>query len=184
MFVCFYLKDLSVDVYDEAERRLTNAILEPLSNVASETGIDRAFPPLDRPHSVAVPNCSAKHSLALFFLPPNTAYSSVRNQARQKLGRLSMTEFRALAVDVLTDAANRLVPLVESSQVMLPPPAPQPLVLLPQPKRVLQKHNYISYELPPCVGLAGERHSPRTVQQLKQPSVHEEINDDPVYDQV
>lgn len=57
-------------------------------------------------------------SLILFFLPPNTAYTSVRNQARQKLGRLSMTAFRALLVDVLHEAARRLVPILESTSAL------------------------------------------------------------------
>ncbi|VUZ41065.1 unnamed protein product [Hymenolepis diminuta] len=57
-------------------------------------------------------------SLILFFLPPNTSYTSVRNQARQKLGRLSMTAFRALVVDVLHEAAHRLVPMLESTSAL------------------------------------------------------------------
>lgn len=57
-------------------------------------------------------------SLILFFLPPNTSYTSVRNQARQKLGRLSMTAFRALVVDVLNEASSRLVPILESTSAL------------------------------------------------------------------
>ncbi|EUB60821.1 ARF GTPase-activating protein GIT2 [Echinococcus granulosus] len=74
-------------------------------------------------------------SLILFFLPPNTAYTSVRNQARQKLGRLSMTAFRALVVDVLHEAAHRLVPLLESSSTV-------PLAVV-RPK--MRHHEYTTY---------------------------------------
>ncbi|KAL7064986.1 hypothetical protein AAHC03_05211 [Spirometra sp. Aus1] len=111
-------EDLCIDVYDEAERRLTNAILEPSFEENGER-TERlqnggANGDSQRPRSAMA---SAKHSLALFFLPPNTAYSTVRNQARQKLGRLSVTEFRTLVVDVLTEAANRLTPLLENAAV-------------------------------------------------------------------
>ncbi|VDN16692.1 unnamed protein product, partial [Dibothriocephalus latus] len=109
-------EDLCIDVYDEAERRMTNAILEPSFEENGER-TERltnggAHGDGQRPRSAMA---SAKHSLALFFLPPNTAYSTVRNQARQKLGRLSVTEFRTLVVDVLTEAANRLSPLLENA---------------------------------------------------------------------
>ncbi|KAL3312595.1 glycerophosphoinositol permease [Cichlidogyrus casuarinus] len=90
---------LCIDVYDEAERRLTNSIM------------------LDQRAQKQDPNAGS----SLPFLPPNTAYSSVRNQARQKLGRLSPEEFQALALDTLCEAATRLVPLFPAKKAPLTP---------------------------------------------------------------
>ncbi|VDM21760.1 unnamed protein product [Hydatigera taeniaeformis] len=149
---CSRWGDLCIDVYDEAERRLTNSFLEPTIEAPSPSGpISRPLPPSGgslsgRPQSMAAvggisgttastTTTARPSSLILFFLPPNTAYTSVRNQARQKLGRLSMTAFRALVVDVLHEAAHRLVPLLESSSTI-------PLAVV-RPK--MRHHEYTTY---------------------------------------
>ncbi|VDO02781.1 unnamed protein product [Rodentolepis nana] len=156
------LSDLCIDIYDEAERRLTNSFLESTAEPPNSTGptfihggnvSTRPLPPPTtsggRPHSMSgallssIPPSSAvlqpvnntrPSSLILFFLPPNTSYTSVRNQARQKLGRLSMTAFRALVVDVLHEAARRLVPVLESTSAL-------PLAVV-RPK---MRHEYITF---------------------------------------
>lgn len=122
--VCWtYLQDLCIDVYDEAERRLTNSFLELLESPTSEAKPANGFShPL--PHSNgtrAADEREPKHEkllspallrqLTLFFLPLNTAYTSIRNQARQKLGRLSTVEFHSLVLDILTEVSKRLLPL-------------------------------------------------------------------------
>ncbi|THD22173.1 GIT2 [Fasciola hepatica] len=115
-------EDLCVDVYDEADRRLTNSFLEAtdVSNAEEKTHgnqdknhsdgsrRDVGQVPVPPPHKITP---SANRSLTLYFLPPNTAYSSVRNQARQKLGRLSTVEFHTLVLDILTEVSARLLPL-------------------------------------------------------------------------
>uniref|UniRef100_A0A0X3PBX0 Arf-GAP domain-containing protein n=1 Tax=Schistocephalus solidus TaxID=70667 RepID=A0A0X3PBX0_SCHSO len=149
-------EDLCIDVYDEAERRLTNAILEPNFEENGERTecLQNGSVHGDgqRPRSAMA---SAKHSLALFFLPPNTAYSTVRNQARQKLGRLSVTEFRTLVVDVLTEAANRLTPLLENATVRRRDAGASRLPLIGATRSAVSRHpsqphhNYSTYEQTP-----------------------------------
>ncbi|VDD83612.1 unnamed protein product [Mesocestoides corti] len=148
---------------------MTNSFLEPTFD-ANAVPATSAPSNTGRPHSMVAASTSVApsgpdkqpSSLILFFLPPNTAYSSVRNQARQKLGRLSMTEFRYLVVDVLHEAARRLVPLIESTSL--------PLAVV-KPKQ--RHHDYTSY---------GEDEAavvPRNRSKAGGGSV-----DDPVYDQV
>jgi len=75
-------EELAIDVYDEVDRRETDALwckLEPNSQ-----------------NGVVVP-----------FLPVNPDYSATRNQGRQKLARLTHTEFAALAIDVLKEIRRR-----------------------------------------------------------------------------
>ncbi|XP_018651345.1 centaurin/arf-related [Schistosoma mansoni] len=139
--------DLCIDVYDEADRRLTNSFLENLdtfnnpkhlnnysifngsnasnndnNNTSTKNELHASIVKETRPTIQSGPNpslhktttlrqTSAITNLTLFFLPPNTTYSSVRNQARQKLGRLSTIEFHTLTLDVLTEASIRLLPL-------------------------------------------------------------------------
>ncbi|KAK4471374.1 hypothetical protein MN116_004808 [Schistosoma mekongi] len=141
--------DLCIDVYDEADRRLTNSFLENLDthnnkntkysndyrifngcnddnsndtnnglhNGTTKESASAIHPaPIPPPHKTTTtlqPHQAATSmtNLTLFFLPPNTTYSSVRNQARQKLGRLSTIEFHTLILDVLTEASIRLLPL-------------------------------------------------------------------------
>ncbi|VEL08583.1 unnamed protein product [Protopolystoma xenopodis] len=121
-------EDLCIDVYDEAERRLTNSILETLDqpNETSQTGRENGH--FSSKSGSTEPSAALVRSLMLYFLPPNTVYSSIRNQARQKLGRLSALEFHTLVIDILTEAAARLMPLF--------PPRPETLVIgsqLPPP---------------------------------------------------
>lgn len=112
-------EDLCVDVYDEADRRLTNSFLEIIDtelkshdkHSSKQTKGSRrevGQVPAPPPHKLTP---STNRSLTLYFLPPNTAYSSVRNQARQKLGRLSTVEFHTLVLDILTEVSARLLPL-------------------------------------------------------------------------
>ncbi|CAH8566149.1 unnamed protein product [Schistosoma haematobium] len=145
------IDDLCIDVYDEADRRLTNSFLENLdtfnnqkhlnnysvfngsnvsktdadennennnNNVSTKNELHNSIVKETRPDSrpslhktTTLRQTSAITNLTLFFLPPNTTYSSVRNQARQKLGRLSTIEFHTLTLDVLTEASIRLLPL-------------------------------------------------------------------------
>ncbi|CAH8502776.1 unnamed protein product [Schistosoma turkestanicum] len=138
--------NLCIDVYDEADRRLTNSFLENpdtfnsskhLNNYSlfNGSGVNRSIldnsdistknelhisaakesAPTPSSHktttATTLRQTSPVTNLTLFFLPPNTTYSSVRNQARQKLGRLSTIEFHTLTLDVLTEASIRLLPL-------------------------------------------------------------------------
>ncbi|XP_034950265.1 ARF GTPase-activating protein GIT1 [Chelonus insularis] len=76
------LEELTMDVYDEVDRRETEAVW-----LSSTTLPER---------STAVP-----------FLPVNPYLSSTRNQGRQKLARFTPQEFATLIVDILTEAARR-----------------------------------------------------------------------------
>lgn len=74
-------EELVMDLYDEVDRRETEAIWST-SSLNPETG--------------AVP-----------FLPTNPHLSATRNQGRQKLARFSQQEFTGLISDVLIDARRR-----------------------------------------------------------------------------
>lgn len=74
-------EELVMDLYDEVDRRETEAIWST-SSLNPDTG--------------AVP-----------FLPTNPHLSATRNQGRQKLARFSAAEFAGLLIDVLTDARRR-----------------------------------------------------------------------------
>ena len=76
-------EELAVDVYDEVDRRETDALWNKIE-----------------PHS-------QNNSVVLPFLPVNPDYSATRNQGRQKLARLTPTEFAALLVDVLKEVKRR-----------------------------------------------------------------------------
>ena len=75
-------EELAVDVYDEVDRRETDALWNKIES-----------------HSLS--------SAVLPFLPVNPDYSATRNQGRQKLARLTPTEFAALLVDVLKEVKRR-----------------------------------------------------------------------------
>jgi len=77
-------EELAVDVYDEVDRRETDAQWSK-AEVHSQ-------------NTVPVP-----------FLPVNPDYSATRNQGRQKLARLTDTEFAALVLDVLKEIKRRQV---------------------------------------------------------------------------
>ncbi|XP_022125278.2 ARF GTPase-activating protein Git isoform X2 [Pieris rapae] len=74
-------EELVMDIYDEIDRRETEAIWQ-----TSATGLERC---------------------GVAFLPVNPALSAPRNQGRQKLARLSSPEFATLLRDVLLDATRR-----------------------------------------------------------------------------
>ncbi|XP_049866740.1 ARF GTPase-activating protein Git isoform X2 [Pectinophora gossypiella] len=74
-------EELVMDIYDEIDRRETEAIWQ-----TSASGLERC---------------------GVAFLPVNPALSAPRNQGRQKLARLSTTELHALLRDVLLDATRR-----------------------------------------------------------------------------
>ncbi|CAH0718751.1 unnamed protein product, partial [Brenthis ino] len=74
-------EELVMDIYDEIDRRETEAIWQ-----TSATGLERC---------------------GVAFLPVNPALSAPRNQGRQKLARLSAPELAALLRDVLLDATRR-----------------------------------------------------------------------------
>ncbi|CAL9708342.1 unnamed protein product [Knipowitschia caucasica] len=78
-------EELAMDVYDEVDRRETDAVwlaTQNHSTIVSETTV--------------VP-----------FLPVNPEYSSTRNQGRQKLARFNAHEFATLVIDILSDAKHR-----------------------------------------------------------------------------
>ncbi|XP_073943433.1 ARF GTPase-activating protein GIT1 [Choristoneura fumiferana] len=74
-------EELVMDIYDEIDRRETEAIWQ-----TSGTGLERC---------------------GVVFLPVNPALSAPRNQGRQKLARLSAGELGALCRDALLDATRR-----------------------------------------------------------------------------
>ncbi|TRY56307.1 hypothetical protein DNTS_031849 [Danionella cerebrum] len=78
-------EELAMDVYDEVDRRETDAVWLATQN-----------------HSTLV-----TETTVVPFLPVNPEYSSTRNQGRQKLARFNAHEFATLVVDILTDAKRR-----------------------------------------------------------------------------
>ncbi|KPJ00156.1 ARF GTPase-activating protein GIT2 [Papilio xuthus] len=74
-------EELVMDIYDEIDRRETEAIWQ-----TEASGLERC---------------------GVAFLPVNPALSAPRNQGRQKLARLSAPELAALLRDVLLDATRR-----------------------------------------------------------------------------
>ncbi|XP_013140687.1 PREDICTED: ARF GTPase-activating protein GIT2 [Papilio polytes] len=74
-------EELVMDIYDEIDRRETEAIWQ-----SEACGLERC---------------------GVAFLPVNPALSAPRNQGRQKLARLSAPELAALLRDVLLDATRR-----------------------------------------------------------------------------
>ncbi|XP_061459341.1 ARF GTPase-activating protein GIT2 isoform X6 [Rhineura floridana] len=78
-------EELAMDVYDEVDRRETDAVWLATQN-----------------HSTLV-----TETTAVPFLPVNPEYSSTRNQGRQKLARFNAHEFATLVIDILADAKRR-----------------------------------------------------------------------------
>ncbi|XP_028269086.1 ARF GTPase-activating protein GIT2a isoform X7 [Parambassis ranga] len=78
-------EELAMDVYDEVDRRETDAVWLATQN-----------------HSTLV-----TESTVVPFLPVNPEYSSTRNQGRQKLARFNAHEFATLVIDILSDAKRR-----------------------------------------------------------------------------
>jgi len=75
-------EELAIDVYDEVDRRETDALWNKLEP-------------------------SSQNSAVIPFLPVNPDYSATRNQGRQKLARLTHMEFASLAIDVLKEIRRR-----------------------------------------------------------------------------
>ncbi|KAM4746410.1 ARF GTPase-activating protein GIT2a isoform 4-T4 [Anableps anableps] len=78
-------EELAMDVYDEVDRRETDAVWLATQN-----------------HSTLV-----SETTLVPFLPVNPEYSSTRNQGRQKLARFNAHEFATLVIDILSDAKRR-----------------------------------------------------------------------------
>ncbi|XP_026066659.1 ARF GTPase-activating protein GIT2-like isoform X4 [Carassius auratus] len=78
-------EELAMDVYDEVDRRETDAVWLATQN-----------------HSTLV-----TETTFVPFLPVNPEYSSTRNQGRQKLARFNAHEFATLVIDILSDAKRR-----------------------------------------------------------------------------
>ncbi|XP_031193376.1 ARF GTPase-activating protein GIT2 isoform X10 [Mastomys coucha] len=78
-------EELAMDVYDEVDRRETDAVWLATQN-----------------HSTLV-----TETTIVPFLPVNPEYSSTRNQGRQKLARFNAHEFATLVIDILSDAKRR-----------------------------------------------------------------------------
>lgn len=74
-----------MDVYDEVDRRETDAVWLATQN-----------------HSTLV-----TETTVVPFLPVNPEYSSTRNQGRQKLARFNAHEFATLVIDILSEAKRR-----------------------------------------------------------------------------
>ena len=77
----YVFEELSVDVYDEVDRRETD--------------------------SLWTQNGAGNKSVIIPFLPVNPDYGTTRNQGRQKLARLNNLEFAALVIDVLKEIKRR-----------------------------------------------------------------------------
>jgi len=75
-------EDLAIDVYDEVDRRETDAIWNRLEQ-------------------------NSHNSILIPFLPLNPDYSATRNQGRQKLARLTPSEFTILSIDILKETKRR-----------------------------------------------------------------------------
>uniref|UniRef100_A0A673XXS8 G protein-coupled receptor kinase interacting ArfGAP 2b n=1 Tax=Salmo trutta TaxID=8032 RepID=A0A673XXS8_SALTR len=78
-------EELAMDVYDEVDRRETDAVWLVTQNHSSLVTDTTLVP----------------------FLPVNPEYSSTRNQGRQKLARFNAHEFATLVIDILTDAKQQ-----------------------------------------------------------------------------
>uniref|UniRef100_A0A1A7X467 G protein-coupled receptor kinase interactor 2a n=2 Tax=Iconisemion striatum TaxID=60296 RepID=A0A1A7X467_9TELE len=78
-------EELAMDVYDEVDRRETDAVWLATQN-----------------HNTLV-----TETTVIPFLPVNPEYSSTRNQGRQKLARFNAHEFATLLIDILSDAKRR-----------------------------------------------------------------------------
>uniref|UniRef100_A0A3P9KYK7 G protein-coupled receptor kinase interacting ArfGAP 2a n=1 Tax=Oryzias latipes TaxID=8090 RepID=A0A3P9KYK7_ORYLA len=78
-------EELAMDVYDEVDRRETDAVWLTTQN-----------------HSTLV-----TETAVVPFLPVNPEYSSTRNQGRQKLARFNAHEFATLVIDILSEAKRR-----------------------------------------------------------------------------
>ncbi|XP_035760964.1 ARF GTPase-activating protein GIT2a isoform X14 [Neolamprologus brichardi] len=78
-------EELAMDVYDEVDRRETDAVWLATQN-----------------HSTLV-----TETTVVPFLPVNPEYSSTRNQGRQKLARFNVHEFATLVIDILSEAKRR-----------------------------------------------------------------------------
>uniref|UniRef100_A0A8C8I1V7 Arf-GAP domain-containing protein n=1 Tax=Oncorhynchus tshawytscha TaxID=74940 RepID=A0A8C8I1V7_ONCTS len=86
-------EELAMDVYDEVDRRETDAVWLVTQN-----------------HSTLVTDTTL-----VPFLPVNPEYSSTRNQGRQKLARFNAHEFATLVIDILTDAKHTFIQMEQSS---------------------------------------------------------------------
>uniref|UniRef100_A0A4W5M4N7 G protein-coupled receptor kinase interacting ArfGAP 2a n=1 Tax=Hucho hucho TaxID=62062 RepID=A0A4W5M4N7_9TELE len=78
-------EELAMDVFDEVDRRETDAVWLATQN-----------------HSTLV-----TETTVVPFLPVNPEYSSTRNQGRQKLARFNAHEFATLVIDILSDSKRR-----------------------------------------------------------------------------
>lgn len=76
-------EELSKDVLDEVDRRELNQA------IASDSSIDK--------------------KLILPFLPVNNSFSSTRNQGRQKLATLNLSQLKSLVLDVLKESFRRIM---------------------------------------------------------------------------
>jgi len=89
-------EELSIDVYDEVDRRETDAIWN------------------------AVEGSGGKNAVIIPFLPVNPDFGTTRNQGRQKLARLSNQEFHFLVTDVLKEIRRRQTEMSVSSPMKSP----------------------------------------------------------------
>ncbi|ERE74657.1 ARF GTPase-activating protein GIT2-like protein [Cricetulus griseus] len=148
-------EELAMDVYDEVDRRETDAVWLATQN-----------------HSTLV-----TETTVVPFLPVNPEYSSTRNQAsdpgRQKLARFNAHEFATLVIDILSDAKRRQQqgsPLSRSTLTLSP-------LEKSWPPRSINQNRITSHSRPDNVELIL-----RTVS--NQHSTESQDNDQPDYDSV
>uniref|UniRef100_T1IXD6 Arf-GAP domain-containing protein n=1 Tax=Strigamia maritima TaxID=126957 RepID=T1IXD6_STRMM len=90
-------EELGQDIYDEVDRRETDAIWLSMQNQSA----------------LVTDRCSVP------FLPVNPEFSSTRNQGRQKLARFNAREFATLIIDFLSDARRRQLGLSVTAAAIL-----------------------------------------------------------------
>ncbi|KAJ6656623.1 hypothetical protein lerEdw1_003510 [Lerista edwardsae] len=96
-------EELAMDVYDEVDRRETDAGLAQLLLLRRPSlCLSPAVWLATQNHSTLV-----TETTVVPFLPVNPEYSSTRNQGRQKLARFNAHEFATLVIDILGDAKRR-----------------------------------------------------------------------------
>ena len=132
-------EELSADIYDEVDRRETDASeyynTHTLSlhshthtlSLCSHTHTHKhththihSLSPLTHPrthtHTVWLTTQQLQSSVA--FLPVNPTLSPLRNQSRQKLAILNSAEFTQLLVDILLDAKRRQQISMETGKII------------------------------------------------------------------
>ncbi|XP_014674693.1 PREDICTED: ARF GTPase-activating protein GIT2-like isoform X1 [Priapulus caudatus] len=91
---------LAMDVFDEVDRRETDALWLSAAAAAQQQQQQQSQSSGSAVVIVGDRQCAP-------FLPVNPEYSATRNQGRQKLARFNAREFTTLIIDILSDARRR-----------------------------------------------------------------------------